>query len=153
MIIALNYSVNKANWADITEHLRSCEVDFQTELAARVEIQEYAQKIASKAMRFEAWAEEILVGLVAIYCNDMKTRIAHVTNVTVLRKWAGKGIASVLMEQCILNANEIGMHEVGLEVRTENIPTIKLYEKIGFVAVSFDLRLISMKLGLIKGTK
>ncbi len=44
MIIALNYSVNKANWADITEHLRSCEVDFQTELAARVEIQEYAQK-------------------------------------------------------------------------------------------------------------
>ncbi len=145
---AVEYLANKATGAEIEEHLRCCDTDFVPALSDRVVIPDYAQKIASKATRFEAWSNGTLIGLVAAYCNDLKTRIAHITSVSVMKGWTGKGIAAKLMSQCIEHAKAAGMRQVGLEVAADNVPAIKLYEKSGFAAGMLDEPFISMKLNL-----
>lgn len=148
MSVAVEYLTNSASEAQIAEHLLCCDADFVPTLSERVEIRDYAQKIASKATRFEAWSNGTLVGLVAAYCNDPETRIAHITSVSVTMVWTGKGIAARLINQCVEHAKAAGMRQIGLEVAADNMPAIKLYEKSGFVADKLNEPFIPMKLKL-----
>ncbi len=142
------YTLNKASEAEIVEHLETCGSDFVPPLSGRVKIRDYAKKIFSKAMRFEAWSAGTLVGLVAAYCNDQEKRIAYITNVSVLREWKGKGVAAQLMSQCVEHARASGMGRISLEVAGNNTPAIKLYEKSGFVAEKGGASFVSMNLYL-----
>ncbi len=151
MSATVDYQLNKATGTEITEHLLRCDASFIPPLSERVEIIDYAMKIASKADRFEAWSGDTLVGLVAAYCNDMETRSAHITSVSVLRAWMKKGIAARLLEQCIAYAQASGMHTIRLAVASSNIPAIRLYVKYGFIAGEADTAFTSMYLHLING--
>ncbi|MDO8264596.1 MAG: GNAT family N-acetyltransferase [Gallionella sp.] len=151
MNVAVEYLTNRASDAQIAEHLLCCDSDFVPTLSERVEIRDYAQKIASKATRFEAWSNGTLVGLVAAYCNDQETRIAHITSVSVMKVWTGQGIAARLINQCVEHAKAAGMRQIGLEVAADNIPAIKLYEKNGFVAGKLNEPFLPMKLNLKSG--
>jgi len=101
MSAVAEYLSNKASVVEIAEHLSCCDADFVPPLSSRVEINSYAKKIVSKATRFEAWSEGTMVGLAAMYCNDLENRIAYITSVSVLKEWMGKGIAARLMNLCI----------------------------------------------------
>ncbi len=151
MSAAVEYLLNKASEAQIAEHLSRCDADFVPPLSGRVEINDYAQKIASKATRFEAWSGGTLVGLVAAYCNDQEKRIAYITSVSVLREWTGKGIAAHLMSQCVEHAKASGMRQISLEVARDNTAAIKLYEENGFVVGKADASFVSMNLNLQSG--
>ena len=148
MNTAVEYLVNKASAAEICAHLSSCDADFVPRLSTRVEMQDYAKKIASRATRFEAWAGDKLVGLMAVYCNNQEQRIAFITSVSVLKIWAGKGIATNLLAQCVEHAKMSGMQQVSLEVAQNNLPAVKLYEKMGFSAGGAVAPIISMYLDL-----
>lgn len=145
---SIEFGSNKATEAQIAEHLSHCDADFVPRLSSRVEMAEYARKIAEKAMLFEAWSGDKLVGLVAAYCNDREQRIAYITSVSVLREWTGKGIAASLMQQCIEHAKTSGMRQISLEVAGNNAPAIKLYEKSGFVAGKTNGPFVIMELNL-----
>lgn len=148
MSVAVKYFVNKASEAEIADHLRCCDADFVPTLSNRVKILDYAQKIASKAARFEAWADDTLVGLVAAYCNDRETRVSHITSVSVVKLWTGKGVAASLINNCVMYAKNAGMLQIVLEVATDNMPAIKLYRKNGFGAGKTSERFVLMKLNL-----
>lgn len=151
MIAAVEYMFNKATAEVISEHLHKCDADFVPLLSGRVEINSYAKKIISKALRFEAWSRGILVGLIAVYCNDQEKRIAYITNVSVLKKWTGKGIAASLMSQCIKDLKAVGIRQICLDVASENMTAIKLYEKNGFVASKDNVPFVTMSLNLNNG--
>lgn len=151
MSAAVEFLLNAASAAQIADHLLCCDADFVPPLSGRVEIADYAQKIASKATRFEAWSGGTLVGLVAAYCNDSEKRIAYITSVSVLREWTGKGIVAHLMSQCVGHAKASGMRQIGLEVASDNTPAIRLYEKIGFIAGKANAPFVSMELYLKSG--
>lgn len=146
MIAAIEYLLNKASEPQIAEHLSRCDADFVPLLSGRVEIEDYARKITSKATRFEAWSGATLVGLVAAYCNDLEKRIAYITSVSVLREWTGKGIATHLMSQCVQYAKASGMQQISLEVASDNTPAIRLYEESGFIAGKANARFVTMGL-------
>jgi ribosomal protein S18 acetylase RimI-like enzyme len=148
MSVNVKFEENMASEEQIAEHLSHCDAYFVPRLSDRVEIVEYAEKIANKAMRFEAWAGGSLVGLVAAYCNDRKTCISYVSSVSVLREWSGKGIAVRLMEHCIEYARTIGFWQISLKVGGDNVPAIGLYEKLGFVMRTSDRVFITMNLDL-----
>ena len=146
MNAVIEYLLNKTSAAQIAEHLSRCDADFVPPLSSRVNINDYARKIASKATRFEAWSGGTLVGLAAAYCNDLEKRIAYITSVSVLRDWTGKGIVAQLMNQCVEHAKAVGMKQIGLEVASDNTPAIRLYEKCGFVAGKTYAPYVSMNL-------
>lgn len=133
MSASVEFQSGRASVEQVAEHLLRCDGDFVPPLSERVEIAEYANKIASKAMRFEAWSGDELVGLVAAYCNDREKCIAYITSVSVLREWQSKGIASNLVGHCIEYAKASGMRQISLEVAGNNVSAIRLYKKFGFV--------------------
>jgi len=154
MSVAVEYLSNKASETEIAEHLSRCDADFVPPLGGRVELSAYAQKIASRATRFEAWSNGALVGLVAAYCNDEDKRVAYITSVSVLKTWIGRGIAKRLLSQCIEHAKISGMLQISLEVASDNAPAVNLYEENGFVAGKENAPFISMTLSLERrGTK
>lgn len=148
MTQVVEYQLNKATEIEIAEHLRICEADFIPPLSGRVEINDYAQKIARRATRFEAWSGGALVGLVAAYCNDLEQRIAYITSVSVLHEWNGKGIAAHLMKICINYVKAAGLGQISLEVGNDNVPALKLYERHGFVASKSKPPFVTMDLYL-----
>lgn len=147
----MTYRVDSATADEIAQHLSLCDRDFVPPLSGRVEIEDYAKKIVNFATRFEAWSAGTLVGLVAVYCNDMKTRIAHITSVSVLREWSGQGIAIHLMGLCIQHAGACGMNRIRLEVNGDNASAIGLYEKLGFIAGEANASSIIMDLHMKSG--
>ena len=146
MKVSIEYQTNKSSPTDIAEHLYCCDLDFVPPLSRRVEIRGYAQKLTSKAMRFEAWSGGILVGLVAVYCNDEKRHIAYLTSVSVLRSWTSRGIAARLLAECINYTKALGMRKMSLQVARENKRACLLYEKSGFLAGKQDGNFITMNL-------
>lgn len=144
----IEFRSNKASETQIAGHLSRCDADFVPPLSGRVEINDYAKKIASKATRFEAWSGNNLVGLVAAYCNDQEKRIAFITSISVLKEWTGKGIAASLMKKCIEHAITSGMRQINLEVASDNTPAIRLYEKNGFATGKANAPFVTMNLYL-----
>ena len=151
MKVEIEYLANKASATQVAEHLWRCDGDFIPSLSSRVEIPDYAQKIANKATRFEAWSGGILVGLVAAYCNDQERYLAYITNASVLPAWKNMGIAGRLVGRCVEHAKASGMRQIKLEVVEDNLPAIKLYEKSGFVASKTNALFITMSLYLQGG--
>lgn len=144
MIADVEFLLNTASVDEVAEHLRRCDCDFVPSLSSRVDIRNYAQKIANNATRFEAWASGTLIGLVAVYCNDQGSRVAYVTSVSVLQAWTGKGIAASLMNWSSGYARDAGMRQITLEVATSNGAAVRLYEKSGFVAGEVTDRTVTM---------
>jgi len=151
MRATIDYLSNKASVEQLAEHLTNCGSDFVPPLHERVRITDYANKISSKAMRFEAWSGNVLVGLVAAYFNEMDERIAYITSVSVLLDWTGVGIAGQLMNQCIEHAKATSMRRLSLEVATDNTQAIRLYETKGFVARAARVPFVCMTLDLSSG--
>jgi len=146
MSIAMEYLINEASEAEIAEHLRRCDGDFRPPLSSRVRIDDYARKIASKAMRFEARSGGRLAGLLAVYCNDRERSIAFITSVSVVREFSRHGVAAQLLRQCIQTVRDRGMRQISLEVAKDNVAAIGLYAKNGFLAQPIAAEIVSMTL-------
>ncbi|MER2561167.1 MAG: GNAT family N-acetyltransferase [Myxococcaceae bacterium] len=146
--MTVEYRHNVATATDIEAHLSGCDADFEPRLSLRVEISSYSKKLVSHADRFEAWSEGNLIGLVAAYCNDMTTRRAFVTSVSVTRGWGGRGIGAELMMKCVAHAASVGMLEMTLEVARTNSLATRLYQKLGFLTLT-DGDTLSMSKALV----
>jgi ribosomal protein S18 acetylase RimI-like enzyme len=140
---------NQATEEQIAEHLVLCDARFVPPLSSRVEIRQYAHKIYAHGMRFEAWGEGSLIGLVAMYCNGGQKSLAYITNVSVLETWPPEAhIASQLLERAIQYLRELQFERVDLEVDKDNNKAIRLYERHGFVADATNRNNLLMKLEL-----
>lgn len=113
-------------------HLEECNNSFVPLLSERVDIAEYSAKIAAKAVTFEAWEKNKLAGLVAVYIN-MDLLTVFITNVSVLKQYAGKGIAKQLMVHCIEYAGKNSFKNIQLEVSKNNTKAISLYKGLNFI--------------------
>ncbi len=58
-----------------------------------------------------------------------------VQTVAVDPKMQGRGIGRVLLDHLVQHARDIGCRRVHLEVRSDNVPAIRLYESRGFARV------------------
>ncbi len=148
----LEYSTGRASEAEIARHLLLCDNAFVPRLSARVDIGDYACKVAGKAQCFETWAAGELVGLLAVYCNAPDKCNAFITSVSVLPNWQGKGIASQLLGKCIDHVRGLDFERIELEVGEGNSAAIALYKKHGFMLARCENGIKKMTLDLRKGT-
>lgn len=152
MSSSIEYISGRASLAQINGHLLRCDEAFVPQLSIRVDIDDYARKIAGNANRFEAWESNELVGLVAAYCNAPDKGVAFVTTVSVLRDWHGRGVASRLLANCIAHVRNLGFAHIELEVSSGNVKALALYEKHGFSSAVGKGGMLRMSLNLKKGT-
>jgi ribosomal-protein-alanine N-acetyltransferase len=132
MALVWQYWKNKASATQISEHLSQCGEVFVVALKERTDINQYAQKLATLAVCLEAWSDDTLIGLLALYCNDLQEKRAYISHVSTLPAWQGHGIATHLLQQAIQHAQASGIRSIQLEVSANNTPAIRLYEKQGF---------------------
>lgn len=57
---------------------------------------------------------------------------AHITNIAVKKGERGRGIGKFLMSELLARAKMLGVKSVTLEVRSDNIPALNMYESFGF---------------------
>ena len=142
----IEFREGTATQEDIRAHLEGCDGNFSPRLTLKVDIQEYSRKISTQAQTFEAWFGDTLVGLVAAYMNDSRTRSGFITNVTVAKAFMGRGIASALLDRCLDRSRQEGMQVIGLEVSMESREAIRLYEKLGFSELERKGEIVVMSL-------
>lgn len=147
----ITYKIKTANPKEILAHLQECNDNFYPPLTERVDLEEYSRKLFEKSLTFEAWKEGALAGLLAAYFSQGADRPVFITNVSVLKKFMGLGIASELLGRCIQYAADENFTEIKLEVNNESIHAINLYRKFDFVIDDGSQGFLKMKLKLING--
>jgi len=125
-------TLNKSDAAAVESHLRECDERFSPPLSARVDLGDYACKLASRSDRLEVWRGSRLVGLVAAYLNNQETRQGFISSVSVCPEFEGRGLASELMRKCVQLARENNCRSLELEVGDGDQRTQAFYHKHGF---------------------
>lgn len=139
----LNYKIKTATIDEIYLHLLKCNSNFIPPLDTKVDLIHYSKKLHEKSVTFEFWDENLLTGLVSCYFN---LEDAFITNVSIIPKYNGKGIASKLMSSCIDYSIKKKIQEIKLEVSILNIKAIHLYYKFGFIDFKHQDNSLIMKL-------
>ena len=142
----IDFREGTATGKEIQAHLEECDTDFVPNLSSKVNIEEYARKIKSLAKTFEAWSGETLIGLVAAYMNDARTRTCFITSVSVAKEFMGQGIAHALLDHCFTGSRQEGMNAIRLEVSVESHRAIRFYKNFGFSETARNGDTVSMEL-------
>lgn len=130
------YAVDRSGPDAVLRHLQAHDAAFQPPLSSRVDLPDYARKLADHAMRLEAWDGDALVGLVAVYCNTRDQDVAFVSNVSVFAEYAGRGIGRRLMLAAIDRVRDQGFSRLCLDVDPRAGTALRLYAALGFQAES-----------------
>jgi len=142
--VKIDFKINSAKLSDIYSHLVFCNQEFVPPLEQRIDISSYSNKIFEKATLVEAWDNDLLIGLVAIYINQESK--SFITNVSVNSKYQGKGIAKELVKNTIEFAVSKKSLIIELEVNYLNNSAILLYKNFDFIPIgNNDNKLIMQK--------
>ena len=146
---AWDFREDSASEDEIFRHLSACNLDFVPPLDRKVDLRNYARKLADRAATFEAWKEDVLVGLVAAYppASDHPKRV-FVSNVSVLNEFASRGLAGELVRRCLEKACALGADFAELEVSEEHTRALGFYLHLGFEKTKSKGGLVMMKMSL-----
>jgi len=128
-MIPIKYRIKTAEKNDIINHLNNCSSEFVPKLVTYVDIQIYSQKIFDKAITFEAWNDNDLIGLIAVYLNNSK---GFITNISVDKSFKGLGVFKGLINLCFDLCKVLKVDQVDLEIYKKNKKVIDIYKHIGF---------------------
>ncbi len=142
------YEIQKAGFNHVFIHLLNCKDEFIPALDKTVDIEAYSKKIVENAITFEAWEKENLTGLIAVYCNDLNKKTAFITNVSVLNKFSGRGIAGRLLTACVKYVTYKNFKTIRLQVNQKNKQAINLYKKHNFEETSVNGESVTMSLNV-----
>lgn len=151
------YAFNKATEYQIKDHFWRVDGDFKPPLHTYVDIDQYAKKLASSAIRLEYFKGENLIGLMAGYYN-IENQFIFISNFSLERAHRGEGMELVMgllnfLSRDFKNTSpeiqKIGgqilavlardtapkqpvVKSIHTEVRNDNQKLIAFYKKIGF---------------------
>lgn len=141
----IEYKINQSNNYNILSHLEKCDKDFIPELSTKVNLKAYSNKIFENAIRIEAWIDNSLIGLIAVYQNNLKEEM-FITNVSIEKKYTGNGIADALMNELIVLFHSQKINKIKLEVDANNAKALNLYKKYNFKLESYNENTLTLKL-------
>lgn len=95
-------------------------------------IDEYASKLFYKAEVYVSFTEPKILGLIAFYANDKKSKISYISQIAVQIYAQNMHIGKQLLDICFQVSKRNKMHKVKLEVNKNNKNAIRFYKKNGF---------------------
>lgn len=123
------YTINESSELQIKQHLYDVSDSFLPALSSYVDINEYSKKIFEKSTRIEAYNNNILIGLIAIYINSNDS---FITNFSVSEEFHGQGVAKNLLMTCVKHINKFLHKSIYLEVKIKNNRAINFYKRNRF---------------------
>ena len=144
----LEFKTRTASAQAVIEHLNACSNCFDPPLNTRVDIGTYGDKIIDKAVTFEAWENNLLIGLIAAYLNDFESKTCFITNVSILPQYHRRGIAKKLLLRLLEDCKSLGFVKVKLEVSSNNAPALSFYSQHGFSVIEKNGNKLTMEMVL-----
>lgn len=89
----------------------------------------------AKGACFVAFCNGVVVGYISLL-ERAHLHNLRIYSVAVDSTAQGKGLGQLLLDRCMTYAQARGLHEITLEVRTDNTAAIGLYTKNGFVGIN-----------------
>lgn len=129
----IEYNENSINEELLFSFLKYTDDEFTPSLSSRVNLENYAKKMCDNAYLFEAFYNNELIALVAMYANDIISKKAYITYVYCKKEYRKLGIANQLIKNAFKKLEEINFKSCSLEVSVDNIPAINLYSKFNFI--------------------
>ena len=137
------------NKAEIRDILEKFSPYLYTLSSGKVDKDILAQKLHKYARVIGVKEDNKIIGFAGFYCNDSKNRNAYLSLIAVDPYWRKQGVGKVLLNEVKLQASNMGMNQLVLEVRKENIKAIKFYQKSGFEKMGKESReSFFLKIGL-----
>lgn len=106
---------------------------FPNPIAGRVDVQTWTDKIINRADIFIADRDDNLIGLIAGYITNAYNELSYITFLAVDNEWQGKGIATSLVHEYLIESRKHFIKGVVVEPYKVNPQAINLYLSIGFV--------------------
>ena len=131
-MIDIHYEINMTTQVDLYHFLIECDNDFEPKLSSEVDLRNFSEKIYNHAVRFEAWNNRVLIGVLSVYLNDKESGIGFINHISILQKYRGHRISNTLMRNCLEYAKSKHFKYIRLEVSKRNHIGKSLYEKYGF---------------------
>ena len=91
-----------------------------------------AQEGSADNVQYLARVDGEIIGTASLTRKHKRMRHRGELGICVKRAWWGSGAAPALMDALLAFARENGFEQLNLEVRSDNIRAIRLYEKYGF---------------------
>lgn len=92
----------------------------------------YLDKIDKNAIFEKYYVDNNLAGIIAYYCNDLKTKEAYLTLMLVDEDYRGMGISKKLMNSVKDKVQERGFKKINLEVNLKNPEVISSHKRLGY---------------------
>lgn len=127
------YAKDLINQQSLAGYVRLADIDFNPSIGGRVDIDLWTKKIILSGDVILAISEERIVGAIFFYANDIASKKAYISYLSVHRDFRSQGIARNLLARSFSLSKEKGMRKVG--VHTHNDVALNLYKKIGFTVV------------------
>lgn len=127
--------INTLSSEELASILLNFDSKYAVSLSKRVNIEEYSRKLFEYSEIISYYREQDIVGIVAMYCNDLKNKIAYISAILVHPRLRGKYVGDLLISKSKEIAKEKGMEILKLEVKKTNYKAISLYNKKGFTMI------------------
>lgn len=115
--------------------LNRVDSDFSPSLSSRVNLEQYALKLLKIATVFGVCKQNQLVGAIAVYMNDLDTKVAYCPFISILPNSRGQGFSQLLLEVAIAELKSKLFNSLSLTVRADS-PASHLYKKVGFKVIN-----------------
>lgn len=107
-------------------------------------VDNYVNKIKNKAELVAHIVEGVCVGFIAFYANDEAKENAFITMVMIRSDMRGRKIAGSLVTAVLENLKSRGFKFCNLEVKENNVSSIKVCESLGFKIKNKKLKSVFM---------
>lgn len=119
---------------DIEKFIRSVDRDFYPTLSSKVDLKTWSEKLNDKAMNLltvDSNAQNKIVGILSVYCNDFEKKFAYIPLIGVLEDYRKQGIAKALLIACFSILRQRKFAILGLKTRKNSVAA-KIYQAAGF---------------------
>lgn len=136
---------NQISYLDLLKIHVDCDDDFIPRLSSRVNVSEYCKKLLDNAEIIGIYVNHNLVGVVAMYCNNIISKEAFISSICISKNFRGLGYGKILLKEALSMAKSKKFTKVLLEVGKNNFPAISLYTRFGFYKIKEGISTIYMQ--------
>lgn len=120
----------------ILRFLTRMDREFQPPLQTRMNLADYAEKLAGAAVNYFLVFGEDDIAHAGFYCNDARSATAFLSSIAVLPGLQGSTAAAELLQRIVETCRARQLTALQLEVDPDNQRAVHFYEKHGFRFVS-----------------